>query len=202
MNPITLALVGLPIVIGFVLRFVAVSKKSFLTSVTMHATLFGLIGIGYTFATYGNSPTLLVEYAHKIFGWGMFFFGIVSGFVAADDNEDAAKAVWSTWIFGGIFYFVCSEFGFTNAFNAAATMLIFFILTMLNVILGTIATGFAIASLLNSYLAGADYREMMIWKDVFRHLGIETDIAKIISLFGIAFLGAFEKIVLLFERKI
>lgn len=200
LNPLILALIGIPTVLGFYLRFFRFNGTALELNAKVSLIVYLTIAIGYCFIKFDN-PNVFFEKNNflvlKIF-ITIFFLFLIPIFSDAEPPLGCIAIMM-------LFYVVYNLDGIIPTYAikysiSISTVILFCLFGLANCLLGSIISGFTISAAIHSYFITGTLDNIFVWKEIFEFVEISNAPIKFMILAGTAFGGASELIYSYFEQ--
>lgn len=195
MNPIILALIGLPLFAGIILRFALHKSETLALNATISIVVMILIGIGYGFATYSDPHPFFLANAPRICFAGVLLLPLVAAWLAWLQGEPWGSASMGCGMFvwwGILMFLYVLVAPFPQTMAAISVVLLLILLACANALLGTISAGFSLSAALHSLFFHGSFHYISIWKDVFEFLDIQSTPVKLLVIAVVIVSGSAE----------
>ncbi|MDX2299988.1 MAG: hypothetical protein NW204_09705 [Xanthomonadaceae bacterium] len=200
MNPILLALIGLPLLAGIYMRFALFDGEKLLLNIGVSSLVFLAVGIGYLFWTYSAPKAFFVGITDAIWAAMQFALVLILWLAAIAKGKIRAAYIFLVVLtFMLIIVLYVPPRNFPMATYCANVLIAFVVIAITNAILGTIAAGFTISATIHSYLTGSGLPDVYLWKDVFEFLEISSQPMRLLLLVAAALTSSAEAISDLFD---
>jgi hypothetical protein len=202
-------LIGLPIVIGIILRFSRFDEDKFVFTLGITEIVYSSVGIGYAYVHWPKHPSFLN--VNPVYF--LIFVGTVSLFISWFIFEDLYIDFSFAWAMLTTTVVILIVFGVTKGVEhfhlataikgslaAIGIIILFCFMGAVNALLGPILAGFTIAATLHSVLYGNGIHNVFFWTSIFNMLDISNSVMQIIILVSTSVLGVGDSIVSMFEQ--
>ena len=170
-NPLVLAAIGLPFLVGIVLRVTHFNPRALELSVTVSVAVFFTIATGYLFWTFSSPTDFIVQNGRYI---GVIFCFASCGLMLHDKEME----VWQGLLVGPAIFLLLwiwlPQVGWAKPSYCINVLTIFVGIGLAQALLGTIASGFTLSTVVHSLTLGHGFPNMFFWKDVFEFLHVSS----------------------------
>lgn len=216
MNPIVLAVIGLPVLAGFYLRFTRFDYDRMIASARIQAFVFLAVGVGYVFMTSSAPrPFFMLSWTSMVLcaiSFAVFYFCMLPAVDTFSSSggffRRAGEFIVFSLFLAGLFYLPIvllilwwglQYFGLTIAAYTMNVLYVFILFGIANALSGTIAAGFTISASIHAFVIGEGLPDVYIWKDIFEFFDISSAPIKFLLLIAMTLASAGEAISSFFE---
>lgn len=207
MNPIVLALIGIPFMLGIYFRFYRIDKYKLNLSLSLSFLVFAAVGIGYAFATYSRPKSFFIENSSTIGGVSFLLFFLSGAFFFIRDDASGCFVKFFGLLFAPFIYFfiylliwqIIPQSGISGVAYFLNVVFVFVGIGLANAMLGTIVTGFTISASVHAFVMGNGLPDIYIWKNIFEFLDVSSAPLQILIIVAMALASAGEAISNYFE---
>jgi hypothetical protein len=195
MNPLVLALIGLPLFLGIVIRFAYFKREILAMNMALTSAVLIIIWIGYAFMTFASPNRFLLENGIYlcILGTVLLPAFIFTGVKLEDPGVEVGCGVFLLYMFPlVVLVSIGAAVQAEHALAAAAAFVLLLLIGCLNSLLGSIAAGFSISAAVHSFVTTGTFHYISIWKDIFELMDIESTPMKLVVLGVVIVAGSAE----------
>lgn len=185
LNPLMLAAIGTPTLVGIYFRLKRWNVQAFRLNVIISCTIMAAIAIGYAFMTFGALNPFFSTYSHLIVATvaGVALAATMLHRIGSRGGQGLLIipfALIGFWLAA----YLCSIYVSASIVMPLAALILFCGLGLINAVLGPFAVGLSVSATLHACFASNGFDYVMLWQQLFDLLEVSQAWIKLMLIAG------------------